>query len=167
MFANDKRTLEETIVDMSSSASHAQADEVEQANILRLQEERAVVSIVYYDIFLVARSDTLSLEAAEERYQREIVSHAESIKTVEHLKQQLSTVQGVVREKQTAADTAQSMLVTAESSWKSQREALDKEIADVNARCVLIFAHVGNLHGSTLMQMSRPFQSEHHSSPAS
>jgi nucleoprotein TPR len=43
-FAVDKKTLEETIVDMSSSAANTQADEAERASIVRLQEERITVS---------------------------------------------------------------------------------------------------------------------------
>jgi len=110
----DKQTLEATIVDMSSSASHAQTDETERMNMMKMFEERVV--------------------AAEERYQRELISHAEAVKTVDGLKQQLAEAQTLAREKQTAADSAQSMLVTAEISWKSQKEALDKEIAEINKR---------------------------------
>jgi nucleoprotein TPR len=164
-FASDKKILEETIVDMSSSAAHSQTDEAERASVIKLQEERAVVSPSFTKWFSSLLTHCRH-EAAEERYQREIVSHAESIKTVENLKQQLSTVQGLVREKQTAADTAQSMLATAEASWKSQREALDKEITDVNSRCVLNFALLGKLHGSFCVQMPRSLESEHYPSPA-
>jgi nucleoprotein TPR len=43
-FAADKKTLEETIVDISSSAANTQADEAERASVIKLQEERIAVS---------------------------------------------------------------------------------------------------------------------------
>ncbi|KAI0357500.1 hypothetical protein OH77DRAFT_1435746 [Trametes cingulata] len=112
---NDKRTLEETIVDMSTSAQHTQSDRTSWEAEIRQQEERA--------------------KAAEERYSREVLSHAESIKSVEDLKQQLSKSQAVARESRAAAETAQAKLATSEASWQQQREALEKEIADLKARC--------------------------------
>jgi nucleoprotein TPR len=42
-FAADKKTLEETIVDISSSAANNQADETERVNIIKVQEERITV----------------------------------------------------------------------------------------------------------------------------
>lgn len=135
-FATDKKTLEETIIDMSSSAANTQADDAERASVIKLQEERIAVSNFNEYPRVCSCIQLCMFQAAEERYQRELISHADSIKTVDSLKQQLSTIQSLIREKQTATDTAQSMLATAEASWKSQREALDKEIADLNARLV-------------------------------
>lgn len=43
-FATDKKTLEETIIDMTSSAANTQVDEAERASAIKLQEERIVVS---------------------------------------------------------------------------------------------------------------------------
>jgi nucleoprotein TPR len=44
-----------------------------------------------------------------------------------------------------AAETAQAKLSTSESSWGQQRQALDREIADLTARycslCLLVAAH--------------------------
>ncbi|KIJ29665.1 hypothetical protein M422DRAFT_147805, partial [Sphaerobolus stellatus SS14] len=111
----DKQTLEATIMDMTSSATNSQTNEAERADVKKMLEERAM--------------------AAEDRYQRELLAHAEAVKLVETLKQQLAEAQVQVRERQTAADTAQSILATAETSWKSQKEALDKEIVDLNTRC--------------------------------
>lgn len=74
------------------------------------------------------------LQAAEERYSHELLAHAESIKTIEGLKQQLSTVQSTVRDHKTAVETAKAKLATSEDSWKHQKETLDKEVADLNQR---------------------------------
>ncbi|KAI0330460.1 hypothetical protein GY45DRAFT_1323591 [Cubamyces sp. BRFM 1775] len=114
-WVNDKKTLEDTIVDMSTSAQHTQTDRSTWEAEVRQQEERA--------------------KAAEERYSREVLAHAESIKSVEQLKQQLSQSQAAAREGRAAAETAQAKLTTSEASWQQQREALDKEIADLKARC--------------------------------
>ncbi|KAI0826824.1 hypothetical protein BC628DRAFT_1319381 [Trametes gibbosa] len=114
-WANDKRTLEDTIVDMSTSAQHTQSDRSTWEVEIHQQEQRA--------------------KAAEERYSREVLSHAESIKSVEDLKQQLSKAQAAAREGCAAAETAQAKLTTSEASWQQQRDALDKEITDLKARC--------------------------------
>lgn len=73
-------------------------------------------------------------QAAEERYSREVVAHAETIKAVEDLKQQLAKVQSSARDYQTSSETAQAKLATSETSWKQQKETLEKEIADLNTR---------------------------------
>jgi nucleoprotein TPR len=65
-----------------------------------------------------------------------VVTHAESIKTIETLKQQLSAAQATSRENLSEAANAQAKLAASEGSWKQQKEALDKEIADLNARWV-------------------------------
>ncbi|KAJ8468503.1 hypothetical protein ONZ51_g9602 [Trametes cubensis] len=114
-WVNDKKTLEDTIVDMSTSAQHTQTDRTTWEAEVRQQEERA--------------------KAAEERYSREVLAHAESIKSVEQLKKQLSQSQAAAREGRAAAETAQAKLTTSEASWQQQREALDKEITDLKARC--------------------------------
>ncbi|OSD07459.1 hypothetical protein PYCCODRAFT_1456277 [Trametes coccinea BRFM310] len=113
-WANDKRTLEDTIVDMSTSAQSSQSDRSTWEAEIRQQEERA--------------------KAAEERYSREVLSHAESIKAVEELKRKLSQSQTAAREGRAAAETAQAKLATSEASWQQQREALEKEIEDLKAR---------------------------------
>ncbi|KAI9059234.1 hypothetical protein FKP32DRAFT_1606262 [Trametes sanguinea] len=113
-WANDKRTLEDTIVDMSTSAQSSQSDRSTWEAEIRQQEERA--------------------KAAEERYSREVLSHAESIKAVEELKQKLAQSQTAAREGRAAAETAQAKLATSEASWQQQREALEKEIEDLKTR---------------------------------
>ena len=79
------------------------------------------------------------LQAAEERYSREVLTHAESIKSIEMLKQQLSTAQAKARDNLAATETAQVKLATSENSWKQQKQTLDQEIVDLNTRCVCSF----------------------------
>ncbi|KAH9480632.1 Protein MLP1-like protein [Psilocybe cubensis] len=112
---NDKKTLEDTIVDMSTSEKHSESDRNSREHELRNLEDRA--------------------KAAEERYSHEIIAHAESMKTIEGLKKEVSKGQAAVREHITAAETAKAKLASSENSWRQQKDALDKEVADLNARC--------------------------------
>ncbi|KAG8214434.1 hypothetical protein J3R82DRAFT_9457 [Butyriboletus roseoflavus] len=114
-WANDKKTLEDTIVDMSTSERHSENDRTAHEREVRALEERAV--------------------AAEDRYSREVVAHAESFKAIESLKQQLSSAKAASHQNLAEAANAQAKLGASEGSWKQQKEALDKEIIDLNARC--------------------------------
>lgn len=74
------------------------------------------------------------LQSAEERYSHEIIAHAESMKTIDALKKDLTSSQAAAREHLTAAETARAKLTSSENSWKQQKAALDKEVTDLNAR---------------------------------
>lgn len=110
----DKKVLEDTIVDLGTSEKHSESDRTSRENEVRQLEDRARV--------------------AEERSQQAILAHAESIKTIANLKQQLSTTQAGARDHQTAAETAIAKLTSSESSWALQKDALDKEVSDLNRR---------------------------------
>ncbi|KAF9452906.1 hypothetical protein P691DRAFT_659626 [Macrolepiota fuliginosa MF-IS2] len=125
-WASDKKTLEDTIVDMSTSEKHSEEDRNKWERDLRTQEELAKV--------------------AEERYSHELVAHAESIKTIETLRKDLSVAQTAARDNSTAAETAQAKLAASEGSWKQQKEALDKEIGDLNDRCKDLSSQNNVLH---------------------
>jgi len=73
-------------------------------------------------------------QAAEERYSREVIAHAEAIKAIEDLKRRIHDLQVSDRNNRTAAETAQAKLSTSEGSWSQQRQALDREIVDLAAR---------------------------------
>lgn len=113
-WANDKKTLEGTIFDMSTSEKNVESDRASRESEIRQQEERA--------------------KAAEDRYSREVLAHAEAIKTVEDLRQQLNKAIATSRDGQAAAETAQVKLTASEASWKQQKEALDKEVVDLGTR---------------------------------
>ncbi|OCH84090.1 hypothetical protein OBBRIDRAFT_808494 [Obba rivulosa] len=125
-WANDKKMLEDTIVDMSTSERHSESDRASRENELRQQEERA--------------------KAAEERYSHEVLAHAEAIKTIDELKQQLSRAQAAARDNSAASETAKAKLASSEASWRQQKEALDKEIADLNTRCKDLASQNNILH---------------------
>ncbi|KAF9483517.1 hypothetical protein BDN70DRAFT_873831 [Pholiota conissans] len=112
---NDKKTLEDTIVDMSTSEKHSESDRSTFEQELTNLEDRA--------------------KSAEERYSHEIIAHAESMKAIDALKKDLTATQAAVREHLTAAETARAKLASSENSWAQQKDALIKEAADLNARC--------------------------------
>jgi nucleoprotein TPR len=62
------------------------------------------------------------------------VAHAESVKVMDQLRQQLSAAQATARDNSAAAETAQAKLSTSEASWKQQKETLEKEVVDLKAR---------------------------------
>ncbi|KAG9227404.1 Protein mlp1 [Pleurotus ostreatus] len=123
---NDKKTLEDTIVDMSTSEKSSESDRTSRENEYRQQEQRA--------------------KAAEERYSNEVVAHAESIKAIDNLRKELSTAQGTARENATLAETAKANLKASEESWKHQKGALDKEVAGLKARCEDLSSQNAILH---------------------
>ena len=113
-WTEDKKLLEDTIADMSSaerSIENAQASRQEEFQQL---EER--------------------VKSAEGRYGREVVTHAESIKVVEELRQQLAHTKLTARDATTAAETAQAKLSTSEISWSQQKKALEREVSELNVR---------------------------------
>ena len=135
-WVNDKKTLEGTIFDMTTSEKSVESDRASRESEIRQQEERA--------------------KAAEERYSREVIAHAEAIKTVEELRQQLNKALTTARDNQAASETAQAKLTTSETSWKQQKEALDKEVADLNTRYVLeLLRHCTRSHFAAQGQGSR------------
>ncbi|KAI0081625.1 hypothetical protein K474DRAFT_1635534 [Panus rudis PR-1116 ss-1] len=125
-WASDKKTLEDAIVDITASEKSTESDRVSREETIRQLEERA--------------------KSAEEKYSREIVAHAESIKSVEELRAELHKAQASARDNLAAAETAQAKLATSESSWKQQKDALDKEISDLNSRIRDLNAQNNLLH---------------------
>lgn len=120
-WANDKRLLEGAIVDMTTSERSSESERASHQQEVRQLEERA--------------------KAADERYSREVIAHAESIKSVEELRTQLAKAKATARDSLAASETARAKLATSETSWKQQKDALDKEVADLNTRYLLYVAY--------------------------
>ncbi|KAF9556728.1 Tetratricopeptide, MLP1/MLP2-like protein [Agrocybe pediades] len=99
---------------MSSSEKHSESDRNSREQELRNLEDRA--------------------KSAEERYSHEIIAHAESMKSIESLKKEVTSLQATAREHLSSAETAKAKLISSENSWKQQKESLDKEVADLNSR---------------------------------
>ena len=113
-WAEDKKLLEDTIADMSSAERSIENARASRREELQQLEERA--------------------RSAEERYGREVVAHAESIKAVEELRQQLAETKLTVRDATTSAETAQAKLSTSEISWSQQKKALEREVTELSVR---------------------------------
>lgn len=56
------------------------------------------------------------------------------MKLVDNLKKEFENAQSSLREKTLAAETAQAKLNSSEASWNQQKQVLDKEVTDLNAR---------------------------------
>jgi nucleoprotein TPR len=113
-WTEDKKFLEDTIADMSSAERSIENARASRQGEFQQLEERA--------------------KSAEERYGREVVAHAESIKAVEEMTRRLADTKLIVRDTTTAAETAQAKLSTSEISWGQQKQALEREVTELNAR---------------------------------
>ncbi|KAF7298841.1 hypothetical protein MIND_00831800 [Mycena indigotica] len=122
----DKKVLEDTIAEISSSEQTSANDRSSREHQIRELEDRA--------------------KAAEAKYRQEVIAHGDSFKLVDSLKEQLATAQTTARERQTAAETAQVKLASSESSWGLQKETLDKELSDLNRRQVELTSQNSVLH---------------------
>lgn len=71
---------------------------------------------------------------AHEKYERELVAHADDVKRLTEVKDELEEVRATVREHQTAAEVARANLTTSEASWSRQKTSLEQEISDVKKR---------------------------------
>ena len=107
VWTDDKKFLEDTIADLSSVERNVENARASRQGEIEQLEERA--------------------KSAEEKYGREVVAHAESIKTVEELRQRLAETKLTVHDATTATETAQAKLSTSEASWNQQKMALERE----------------------------------------
>ena len=114
VWTEDKKLLEDTIADMSSAERSIENGRASRLGELQQLEERA--------------------KSAEEKYSREVVAHADSIKAVEELRQKLAETKLTVRNATTAAETAQAKLSTSEISWSQQKVTLEREVSELNVR---------------------------------
>ncbi|KPV73223.1 uncharacterized protein RHOBADRAFT_28975, partial [Rhodotorula graminis WP1] len=72
---------------------------------------------------------------AHDKYERELVAHADDVKKLAHVKDELNAVRATVREHEAAAQVARANLASSEESWARQKGTLQQELADVRKRC--------------------------------
>ena len=113
-WTEDKKLLEDTIADMSSAERNIESAQASRQGELQQLEERA--------------------KSAEERYGREVVAHAESIKAVEELRQKLADTKLATRDATIASETALAKLSTSEISWSQHKKTLEREVTELNVR---------------------------------
>ncbi|BGP43630.1 Protein mlp1 [Rhodotorula kratochvilovae] len=72
---------------------------------------------------------------AHDKYERELVAHAEDVKKLAEVKEELNVVRATVREHDAAVQVAKANLSNSEESWTRQKGTLEQELADVRKRC--------------------------------
>ena len=112
------KTLEDTIIDLSTSKQNAETDRSSREDDIRQLEERTKVSI--YRQVDTPITEQYS-QAAGERYSNEVVSHADSIKSIEKLKCQLTAAQSAARDNLNVTEAAKTKLTSSENSWMRQK----------------------------------------------
>ncbi|KAH9953818.1 hypothetical protein BC827DRAFT_1159057 [Russula dissimulans] len=114
----DKKTLEDTIVDMAAAEKDLAEDRSSRESDARAREERVKVVPALSGRFI---HFPLTRPVATRLLRRGIRVRV-------------------------SAETAQAKLATSESSWSQQRQALDREIADLAARCKALTEQNDVLH---------------------
>lgn len=75
---------------------------------------------------------------AHEKYERELVAHAEDVKRLTEIKDELLGLRTVIGGLETTAEVAKANLSGSEESWARQKSILDQEITDLRKRYVLL-----------------------------
>lgn len=115
-FEKERKTFEDGIADLRSADQSAREAQLAAQDDMRRQAQLA--------------------KDAHDKYERELVAHAEDVKRLSEVKTELEQVRSTVREHQAATETAQANLRASEESWNRQKEVLQHELADVRKRCV-------------------------------
>ncbi|BGP11538.1 Protein mlp1 [Rhodotorula toruloides] len=80
------------------------------------------------------RRQAQAAKDAHDKYERELVAHAEDVKRLTEVKEELERVRGTVREHESAAQVARANLTAAEESWTRQKTVLERELGEVRKR---------------------------------
>lgn len=83
------------------------------------------------------RRQAQAAKDAHDKYERELVAHAEDVKRLSEVKDELERVRATVREHESAAQVARANLTASEESWTRQKTVLERELAEVRKRSVL------------------------------
>jgi nucleoprotein TPR len=114
-FENRKATLESQIKNLK--------EDVEKSN--------AAVQYHHEDL----RRQASIAQEAQQNYERELVKHADAARALQQLRGEHAELKAEVHSIKTEAETATATLSVSESSWETQRENYEKELADVRTRC--------------------------------
>ena len=114
-FEKERQTLEDGLANLRSADEGARQAQLAAQEDLRRQAGLA--------------------KDAHDKYDRELVAHAEDVKRLADLRDELAGVKGQVGEAQATAEVARANLARSEESWKRQRDVLEQEVGDVQKRC--------------------------------
>lgn len=127
----------------------SQFQQEQQANLDTIANLRQVESQMA-SIRENARKDLAaqSRRAAEahEKYQAEVLGHAEDVKTLNALKNELAAERRVLAEVRMLAESAQANLASSEGSWNAQKDVLQRELEEQKRRCDDLIAQNNLLH---------------------
>lgn len=94
-----------------------------------------------------AQAQSGRVKEAEEKYNREVLAYADALRQLEDVKVEIAKLRRESHENVAGAETARAKLSAAESRWAKQREAMQKEMEDVNARVKELNEQNKVLHG--------------------
>ncbi|CAO1622195.1 unnamed protein product [Sympodiomycopsis kandeliae] len=106
-FAAEKRSLEDAIAELGSAEERVKAQQSDVREDIQKQAQLA--------------------REAHAKYENELLAHAEDIKALASLKEELERSRVEAREAQKTSETAQVNLSTSEASWQAQRDTLVRE----------------------------------------
>ncbi|GAA5903057.1 hypothetical protein JCM5296_001724 [Sporobolomyces johnsonii] len=113
-FEKERKTLEDGMSSLRSADQTAREAQLAAQDDMRRQAQLA--------------------KDAHEKYERELVAHAEDVKRLSEVKEELERVRATVREHQTREEVARANLAGSEESWARQKTVLEQELADVRKR---------------------------------
>ncbi|KAI5479511.1 nucleoprotein TPR [Pseudohyphozyma bogoriensis] len=113
-FEKERKTFEDGLVNLRSADQAAREAQLAAQDDVRRQAQLA--------------------KDAHEKYDREVVAHAEDIKRLSEIREELDSVRTTIREYQTASEVATANLTTSEASWTRQKTTLEQEITDLKKR---------------------------------
>ncbi|SGY80993.1 BQ5605_C009g05432 [Microbotryum silenes-dioicae] len=125
-FEKERKVLEDSLAAVRAHEQDARNASFQAQNDVRQQAQRA--------------------KDAHEKYERELVAHAEDVKQLSEVKGKLEHARRQTREAQTANEVSKTNLAASEESWARQKVALDGELADVKKRCEDLTSQNALLH---------------------
>lgn len=75
-------------------------------------------------------------QQANEKYERELLAHAEALKQINQLKSTIADLQKEIRQATSSSETATAKLQASEASWARQKETMEKEVTELANRYV-------------------------------
>lgn len=115
-FEKERKALEDEIANARADDSRAQAAQLAAQLDLRRQAQFA--------------------RDSHDKYERELLAHAEDVKRLTETKEELKRVRAKTSELTNVAEVATANLAGSEASWGRQKSALEQEISDFRKRFV-------------------------------
>ena len=118
-------------------AQRSQFQQEQQANIdtiANLRQIEAQVATFREAAQKDVQEQVQRYREAYEKYQSELVSHADDIKALNEVRERLNAVQTALDEANRSAEAAQGNLGSAQSSWDVQRAGLQQELDEQKKR---------------------------------